>query len=148
MITVSDTDINVSQTSWNVSGYVPGGGNPAQAASASQQLQVYDNLDGTMLLRWSAFYPGATSFNIYVNGVYVGFVTGQSALVTGLTKEAYNPATGVVTKSGTYNLKVVGAINGIEGAEVDQTVTVSPTSIMLVTPMRRPFPFPSTGGFS
>lgn len=104
-----------------------------------------------------------------------GFAFGQGAfgveafgatlpgIVGGLTQCSYNPAAiapssgnslrpqnmppnGVVTPSGTYTFKVVAVSGGVEvAASADKVVTVSPTSIMLTTPMKRLWPFPNTG---
>lgn len=87
---------------------------------------------------------------------------GYEAIVSGLTPESYSagtvaapsgnstrpqnmPPTGTVTPSGTYQFKVVAVKGGVEGVFAERTCTVSPTSIMLLTPMKRLWPFPNTG---
>lgn len=87
---------------------------------------------------------------------------GYEAIVSGLTPESYSPGTiaaasgnsarpqnmpptGAVTPSGTYQIKVVSVKAGVEGAFAERTFTVSPTSIMLLSPMKRLWPFPNTG---
>jgi hypothetical protein len=134
----------------------PGGG---------QSLQVIDNQNGTMTLTWPAFAGTVTpdSYNVYVNGVLNQNVTVRKAVVAGLAGSSYSssavaatpnnsarpqnmPPKGVVTDSTTYDFKVVAVKAGVEVAAThDRFVTVSPTSIMLTTPMKRIFPFPNTG---
>jgi hypothetical protein len=128
------------------------------------RFDVYDYLDGSFLLAWGVFTnPAATSYNVYVNGVLNQTVTGIQCIVTGLAQTTYNaaavaptppngprpqnmPPNGVVTDSQTYDLKVVAVLGGVEqSATIDAIVTVSPTSIMLTTPMKRLWPFPNTG---
>jgi hypothetical protein len=109
-------------------------------------LDVYDGLNGTLNLAWGQLLnPPADSYNIYLDGVLNQNVVGLLATVTGLTKESYNPATGVITQSGTYHLKVVAVRGGVEIVAVHKTVTVNPSSVALVTPMKRIFPFPNSG---
>jgi hypothetical protein len=127
-------------------------------------LEVHDAGNGTMNLAWRAFSGGAVdSYNVYVNGVLNQNVTTRQATVTGLTQTTYAegaiaaptgnslrpqnmPPNGVVTPSGSYDFKVVAVKSGVEVAgSLDKTVTVSPTSIMLTTPMKRLWPFPNTG---
>lgn len=113
----------------------------------AQQLDVYDGLDGSLVLAWGAFkYQVVDSYNVYVNGVLNQNVIGLLARITGLTIASYNPSTQVLTPSSSYDLKVVGVINGLEVAgTMDVTVTPGPASIMLTTPMKRLWPFPNTG---
>jgi hypothetical protein len=55
------------------------------------------------------------------------------------------PPTGQITDSGVYKIHICPVIGTMEvGISQDQTITVSPTSIMLKTPMKRPFPFGNT----
>lgn len=127
-------------------------------------LDIYDNLNGSVTLEWSVF-PGITpaSYNIYQNGVIVQNVAIRSATVSGLTITTYSnsaiaaatgnsvrpqnmPPVGTVTPSSTYIFHVSAVVGGVEVARTPRvTVTPSPTSIMLKTPMKRPWPFPSTG---
>ena len=73
-------------------------------------------------------------------------VFGQLAIVAGLQHASYNASTGIVTPSLTYNIKVVPVVQGAEvGMEIDRNVTPQPSSVMLLTPMKRLFPFPNTG---
>lgn len=131
------------------------------------KLDAYDYGNGSLIIAWGPFGGGAPdSFNIYVNGVlnqnvvasYTadGTWTADSswpvdtlinqATVTGLQVASYNPSTQSKTTASTYDIKVVAVSGGIEvAASSDLTITVSPTSVMLTTPMRRPFPFPATG---
>lgn len=133
-------------------------------AGFPNRLDVYDNLNGSMTLRWGAMY-NATSYNLYLNGALnLTGIYGLTATVTGLTVESYSssavaastgnslrpqnmPPNGVVTPSGTYSFHVCAVNSG--GTEIartiKKTVTVSPTSIMLTTPMKRLWPFPNTG---
>jgi hypothetical protein len=81
---------------------------------------------------------------VYLNGVLNQNVAVRTAVVTGLQQASYNGTT--VTAPGKYDFKVIAVVGGIEVAQsTDRIVTVSPTTIMLTTPMRRPFPFPATG---
>jgi hypothetical protein len=132
--------------------------------AGGQALQVIDNQNGSMTLTWPAFAGTVSpdSYNVYVNGVLNQTVTARTATVSGLTACGYSssqvapvpnnssrpqnmPPNGVVTDSGTYDFKVVAVKSGVEiAATLDRTVTVSPTSVMLTTPMKRPFPFPNT----
>lgn len=127
-------------------------------------LDIYDNLNGSVTLEWSVF-PGITpaSYNIYQNGVVVQNVAIRLATVSGLAITTYSnsaiaaatgnsirpqnmPPVGVVTPSSTYIFHVAAVVGGVEVARTPRvTVTPGPSSIMLKTPMRRPFPFPSTG---
>lgn len=113
--------------------------------TGGQQLDAYDNQNGSISLAWAPFGGVAPdSYNVYLSGVLNQNVTTLQATVSGLQVESYNGAT--FTASGTYDFKVVGVKAGVEvAATQDRTVTVSPTSIMLTTPMKRPFPFPATG---
>jgi hypothetical protein len=111
------------------------------------RLDAYDYLNGSIKLAWGAF-GGTTpdSYNVYVNGVLNQNVLVRQAIVSGLTQAAYNPATGVLTPSGTYRFTVVAVIAGKEVAGSEhKRVTVSPSSIALVTPMKRLWPFPNSG---
>lgn len=109
-----------------------------------KQIDVYDNGNGSVQLAWmqlSAVVPD--SYNVYVNGVLNQNVAIQKATVTGLKGASYNGAT--VTPPTTYTFKVVAVKTGVEIAgSMDRTITIQPTSVMLTTPMKRPFPFPNT----
>lgn len=127
-------------------------------------LDIYDNLNGSVLLEWGVF-PGITpaSYNIYQNGVVVQNVAIRLATVSGLSITTYSnsaiaaatgnsirpqnmPPVGVVTPSSTYIFHVSAVVGGVEVARTPRvTVTPGPSSIMLKTPMRRPWPFPNTG---
>jgi hypothetical protein len=126
------------------------------------RLEIYDNLNGSLECLWDAF-PSAASYNLYLNGVVNQNVTGLIATISGLTVESYSnsavsastgnslrpqnmPPVGAVTPSGTYQIYVTALVGGVEKtASKTRTVTVSPASIMLTTPMKRPFPYPNTG---
>lgn len=111
----------------------------------SKLVDVYDHGNGTVNLAWPEF-PGVVpdSYNVYVNGVLNQNVTGRLATLTGLHGASYDGAT--ITPPTTYDIKVVAVKAGVEiSASMDRIVTATPTSVMLVTPMRRPFPFPNTG---
>lgn len=110
-------------------------------------LDIYDGLNGTIKLAWGQFTPTPQSMNIYVNGVLNQSVpfSALQATITGLVIASYNPSTQIVTPSQTYHISVVAVINGLERGQIDKTITVSPTSVMLVTPMKRLWPFPNTG---
>lgn len=127
-------------------------------------LDIYDEGGGALLVAWGAF-NGATGYNVYVNGA-VAATVGAPALqttLTGLTEASYSagavaptpnnsvrpqnmPPVGVETLSGTYEIAVTAVVSGVErSATQTKTITLAPNNIMLTTPMRRPFPFPSTG---
>jgi len=124
-------------------------------------IDAYDNLNGSVQLAWKAF-ANADSYHVYVNGVLNQNVAAPRAVVSGLTVTSYAasaiaptpnnstrpqsmPPAGVVTDSATYDFLVVAVKSGVEVATVSGVkVTASPTSVMLTTPMRRPFPFPNT----
>ena len=109
-------------------------------------FDVYDNLNGTALLEWGNFCPGADTYNVYVNDVFSAGVSGLIATVSGLQFASYNAATGVVTPALTYRFRIVGSIQGVESAQsVERAFTPEPTSVMLATPMKRLWPFPNTG---
>lgn len=83
--------------------------------------------------------------------------------VTGLTQTSYNaaavaaatgnslrpqnmPPNGVVTPPGTYRFNVTAVLGGLEvGTSPYATLTTQPTSLALITPMKRLWPFPNTG---
>lgn len=108
-------------------------------------IDVYDNGNGSVQLAWPQFTPVVPdSYNVYVSGVLNQNVAIPRATVTGLKGASYNGAT--VTPATTYIFKVVAVKAGVEIAgSLDKRITVQPTSMMLTTPMRRPFPFPNTG---
>lgn len=134
------------------------------ATTTCGRIDAYDNLNGSVTLAWPAFGGVAPdSYNVYVNGVLNQNVAIQRATVAGLTPASYSssavaapsgngprpqnmPPNGVVTPSGTYVFQVKAVKTGVEVATSDsKTVTVSPPSIPLVTPMKRLWPFPNTG---
>lgn len=130
-------------------------------------LDVYDNLNGSVRIAWDpAPQLNPASWNVYLNGVLnqnvagLGPQFGGTATITGLTQVSYSqgaiaptpnnssrpqnmPPNGVVTPASTYAIFVRAVVSGVEVAE-SQTVNVTPgpVSIMLTTPMRRPWPFP------
>lgn len=127
-------------------------------------IDIYDGLNGTIKIAWGQFTPTPQSVNIYVNGILNQTVpfSALQATVTGLTHASYSPSAvaapsgngprpqnmppnGVVTPSQTYLVSVVAVSNGLERGQIERLVTVSPTSVMLVTPMKRLWPFPSSG---
>jgi len=143
----------VTQTGVNlVTGYAVGFG----------AVDAYDMQKGSIALAWGGL-QGATGYNVYVNGVFNQTVQQPDCIVSGLTVESYNaaaiatasgnslrpqnmPPNGVVTPSGTYVFSVTAIVGGVEvSISPPKTVTVSPTSIMLLTPMKRLWPFPNTG---
>ena len=137
-------------------------------------IDVYDYLDGSILLAWGAF-PLATSYNIYQRVVTftpsyqppasafsqsaqavtasfgpwalanVTFLNTLNAVISGLSIASYNVGTQVVTPSTTYDLKVVAVVNSAERGEIARRVTPGPASDMLRTPIKRLGPFPQTG---
>jgi hypothetical protein len=152
--------------SWTWDGSV---GSPIPAGIAGSScgvLSIYDETEGTLLVTWPPF-PGfaPSSYNIYVNGVLNQNVLApaRQATISGLISTSYSsgavaptppngprpqnmPPNGVVTPSQNYDIKVVALIGSVEvAASMDLTVTPSPTSIMLTTPMKRLWPFPNTG---
>ena len=134
------------------------------ATTTCGRIDAYDNLNGSVLLSWPAFGGVAPdSYNVYVNGVLNQNVAVQKATVAGLTPASYSPGSvasasgnsvrpqnmppsGVATPSGTYVFQIKAVKAGVEVATSDsKTVTVSPSSIMLKTPMKQLWPFPNTG---
>lgn len=134
------------------------------ATTTCGRIDAYDNLNGSVTLSWPAFGGVAPdSYNVYVNGVLNQNVAVRQATVIGLTPASYSPSAvaapsgnsarpqnmppnGIATPSGTYVFTVVAVKAGIEVATSDKkTVTVSPSSIALKTPMKRLWPFPNTG---
>lgn len=138
--------------------------NLEQERNPVPRIDIYDNLNGSFALEWGTF-PGITpaSYNVYQNGVEVQSVTIRSATVSGLTQTTYSnstiaassgnslrpqnmPPVGTVTPANTYAFYVTAVVGGIEVARTPAvTVTPNPFSIMLTTPMKRPFPYPNTG---
>lgn len=128
------------------------------------RVDAYDNLNGSITLAWGAFGGTAPdTYNVYVNGVLNQNVAIRRATVTGLTQASYAagsvaaatgnsvrpqnmPPTGVATPAVTYNFKITAVKTGVEVATSEvKTVTVTPSSIALITPMKRLWPFPNTG---
>jgi hypothetical protein len=125
-------------------------------------IDAYDMQNGSIALAWGGL-QGATGYNVYVNGIFNQTVQQPDCVVSGLTVESYSasavapalgnslrpqnmPPNGVITPSGTYVFSVTAIVGGVEvSASPPRTVTVSPTSIMLLTPMKRLWPFPNTG---
>lgn len=114
-------------------------------------LDIYDYLNGSVLLAWGQFTPIPQSYNIYVSvaGSHIDTLyattNGLQQVVKGLTIASYNPSTQVLTPSTSYHFKVVAVTNGLERGEIGKTMTPSPTSVMLLTAMKRLWPFPNTG---
>ena len=139
------------------------------------KLDAYDYMDGKVLLAWPELtLPAAQSYNVYVNGVLFASInkiaghayvlnlnaegltetlvsatstaTGWQAIVTGLTQASYNSGTQVITPPGVYKFKVVAVFAGIEQvASTEVTMSPSPTTVALVTPMKRLWPFGNSG---
>lgn len=113
--------------------------------NASKAVDIYDRGNGTVDLAWPEF-PGVVpdSYNVYLNGVLNQNVATRRATVTGLQGASYNGA--AITPPGNYTVKIVAVKTGAEiGASLERLFTAGPSSVQLVTPMRRPFPFPNTG---
>lgn len=89
--------------------------------------------------------PVSLTYSPAVPDVFYASVLGLQEVITGLSIASYNPSTQVITPSTTYVIKVVAVINGKERGEISETITTSPTSVALVTPMKRLWPFPNTG---
>lgn len=102
-------------------------------------LDIYDNMNGSILVAWGAFIPKPQSYNIYVNGVLNQTTTGLLATIIDLTIAGYNGQ--VMTPSVTYEIKVVAINNGLERGEIAKRVTPGPASVALITPMKRLWPF-------
>jgi hypothetical protein len=113
--------------------------------NAARQLDVYDNGNGSVNLAWQEFPAQVPdSYNVYLNGVLNQNVAALKATVSGLKGASYNGAT--VTPPTTYTFKVAAVKTGVEiAASLDSKITIQPSSVMLKTSMRRPFPFPNTG---
>jgi len=115
------------------------------ANSSCGRIDIYDNLNGTALVEWPPF-PGAApdSYNVYVNDVLNVNVAVRKAIITGLHGSSYNGS--AITPPGQYTVRVAVVQGGVERAvSAERVFTASPTSTNLVTPMRRPFPFPNVG---
>lgn len=127
------------------------------------QLEVQDNGGGSITLAWPVFGGAPTSYNVYVNGVLSQNVTVRTATITGLQTTSYSasaiaptpangprpqsmPPVGLVTDALTYTLNVTAVVAGVESASTNFVkVTPQPSSVQLVTPMKRNLPFPLTG---
>lgn len=128
------------------------------------QLDIEDLGNGSVKIAWGQFTPAApASYNVYVNGVLSQNVTTRSAIITGLVCASYAPSAiaptpangprpqsmppvGVVTPASKYTVHVTAVVGGVETARsAAKEVTPGPTSVMLVTPMKRLYPFPLTG---
>lgn len=133
---------------WGVTFGVTWGSNGVPAANGAmlgRVLDIYDGGDGSLQVGWFQFAPEpADSYNVYVNGVLNQNVTEQRCEIVGLLQASYNGA--VVTPAPTYTIKVVSVVGGLEReSSFDTQVTVQPTSLTLVTSMKRIFPFPNSG---
>lgn len=122
-------------------------GNPSLDAligHGSSGLDVYDNLNGSIRVAWPNFSLSVSpdSYNVYLNGVLNQNVATRIATITGLAGASYNGS--VVTAPTTYRLYVTAVKTGVETAILGTArITVQPTSVMLVTPMKRILPFGS-----
>lgn len=109
-------------------------------------FDIYDYGNGSILVAWPPFIGGVPdSYNLYVNGVFnqnVPTPLQRLAVIVGLFGASYNGV--VVTAATTYQIKIVAVSAGVEVAESDTRVTAQPTSTMLGTAMKRPFPFPNS----
>lgn len=112
--------------------------------TGSTNLDVYDNLNGSLSLIWAPFTNvPAGSYNVYVNGVLYANVSGPPATVAGLQIATYKNH--VQSPALTYRLNVVAVVNGTEAfSTIHRKVTPHPDSIMLTTPMKRLWPFPNS----
>lgn len=111
-------------------------------------IDAYDKGGGNVLFAWGPFGGNPPdSYNVYVNGVFNQNVTIREALVTGLVPASYTPGPpAVLVPPTTYIVTVTAVRAGVELAPSDpKTITVQPTSVILVTSMKRIFPFPNTG---
>ena len=132
---------------WSADGFITVTVPPLNGGGPSGTLEVTDNLNGSVNLAWPTLTAtSADSFNIYVNGVLKQNTPTRLATISGLTVESYNPGTGVITPSGTYDFNVVAVKAGVEVVSSQHVrMTISPTSIALRTPMKRLWPFPNSG---
>lgn len=134
----------------------------APALQFAHGIDIYDYLNGSVLLAWGAFSPHADSYNIYVNGVLYANTAGLQIVVAGLTQPSYSagaiapatgnslrpqnmPPAGVASPAGVYRIKVVAVSVGQERGAIEKKMSPSPTSIALITPMKRLWPFPNSG---
>jgi hypothetical protein len=162
----------------NAAGLATGGTTFTQPIEWADGLDIYDFLNGSLLVAWGAFAPTPpTSYNVYVAVVPQAVqptsgllesgaatvaaatvpttplvytlnqtVSGLQCTVSGLQHASYNASTQVVTPSLTYSIKIVPVIAGAEvGQILQRTVTPQPSSVELLTPMKRLWPFPNTG---
>jgi hypothetical protein len=106
-------------------------------------IEVEDDLNGSATIVWPAC-PNAVAYNIYVNGALKLTTTGRLAYVAGLQQASY--VNYVQKPSLTYTFFVTAIVSGAEQMfAIEKQFTPAPTSVALVTPMRRPWPFPNTG---
>lgn len=104
----------------------------------------YDETNGTILVAWGHFGAPADSYNVYLNGVFNQNVTIPMAVIGGLSFATY--VNQVQTSSPRYVVNIVAVNAGVETATSEfHPINSAPTSVMLVTPMKRPFPFGNTG---
>lgn len=113
-------------------------------------IDIYDYLNGSVLVAWGAFTLAPQGYNVYVNilgqpDVFYGFTSTLQMAIHGLTTASYNVGTQTQTPSSTYQVKIVAISNGLERGEIARIVTPGPTSVQLTTPMKRLYPFPNTG---
>lgn len=146
---------------------------PPTPIESPQGLDIYDYMDGAVLLAWGMFVPAAQSFNIYQRSVtfrpveqppanafgvsagpYIAtpgpwaqispvFLNALNCVVSGLQIATYS--SGIITPAMTYDFKVVAVISGVERGSIHKRVTPGPQSVVLTTPMKRLWPFPNTG---
>ena len=113
---------------------------------AGEKLDCYDNGNGSVTLEWIQFTAAPPdSYNLYVDGALArsGVLT-RIATLSGFAGASYNGTT--ITPPQTHRFHVTAVVGGVEVARSNsRTVTILPTSTMLVTRMRRPLPFPDPG---
>jgi hypothetical protein len=107
----------------------------------SQPIDLEDLGHGSVLVSWPPV-PGATDYRVYVNGAFQLATGGaRSATIAGLQFASYNAATQVKTPALSYTVEVTSIVGGLEGRPRLAAYTPSPTSVNLVTPMKRDVPF-------
>lgn len=146
-------------------GQIPG---PYGGVGSLGHITLTDHLNGSVNLAWGpAPALNVASWNVYLDGVLytnvacLGPAFGGTATITGLQQTTYSagavaaasgnssrpqnmPPNGVVTPAPSHTVYVTAVVGGIEVARTNaKTFAPGPSSIMLTTPMKRPFPFPS-----
>jgi hypothetical protein len=122
----------------------------AKVITSCGVINAYDLGNGTIFVTWGFFGGGPPdSYNVYVNGVLnqnVPYAT-KECYISGLLQTSYlQGPPPVLVPPTTYTISVTAVSAGIDAApSVPLTITVQPTTIMLTTAMKRPFPFPNTG---